>query len=272
MALLSSALGSEVGLRLLLSPAASNVIVRSACHIVGVGFPVYSTHKAIERKDRNEQDMWLVYWAAYGCFSAVEMCTDKLLSWFPMYYHAKFAFLVWLQLPNNYGARYVYMKLIRPFFLKHQARLDLFVDGTRNDVNKFIVSHQHEILAMRNMVHKFALTTYRAVDEALRSTRIEGSRPEASRPDHPTSTDGSDGPRSDDESISGPPSEDPTWIETELPAACPVILLSQTTTGKLLRKLGRDRQMTMVLDSCQGKLGEIVRNDEADLMEGKSGS
>jgi hypothetical protein len=102
MALMGSALGSEVGLRLLLSPAASNVIVRSACTIVGVGFPIYATHQAIEKKDPVEQEMWLVYWAAYGCFSVTEMVTDKLLAWFPMYYHAKFVFLVWLQLPNNY--------------------------------------------------------------------------------------------------------------------------------------------------------------------------
>ncbi|BBN12707.1 receptor expression-enhancing protein 5/6 [Marchantia polymorpha subsp. ruderalis] len=215
MALMGSALGSEVGLRLLLSPAASNVIVRSACHIVGVGFPIYSTHKAIERKDRNEQEMWLVYWAAYGCFSAVEMCTDKLLSWFPMYYHAKFVFLVWLQLPNNYGARYTYINLIRPFLMKHQARLDRIVDGTRNDMNKFIISHQNEILAIRSTVQKVALTAYRAVEEALRSTRIEGSRP-----DQGSSTDGTDAPRSDDESsvagfesVAGHPIEDPSWIE-----------------------------------------------------------
>ncbi|KAL2644094.1 hypothetical protein R1flu_011681 [Riccia fluitans] len=215
-----AALGSEVGLRLLLSPSASNVIVRSACHIVGVGFPIYSTHKAIERKDRNEQEMWLVYWAAYGCFNAVEMCTDKLLSWFPMYYHAKFMFLVWLQLPNNYGARYAYTKLIRPFLLAHQARLDRFVDGTRNDMNKFIISHQHEILAIRNTVYKVVSTAYRVAEEGLRSTRIEGLRPA----DQASSSNGSDAPRSDDESsvagfesISRPPSEDPTWVE--VPAA-----------------------------------------------------
>ncbi|MED6124080.1 hypothetical protein PIB30_055738 [Stylosanthes scabra] len=37
----------------------------------------------------------------YGSFSLIEVFTDKLISWFPMYYHMKFAFLVWLQLPST---------------------------------------------------------------------------------------------------------------------------------------------------------------------------
>ncbi|PHT30654.1 HVA22-like protein k [Capsicum baccatum] len=88
-----------VGLRLLFSPLASNIVVRTACCSVGVVLPVYSTFKAIEGRDENEQKKWLLYWAAYGSFSVVELCTDKFLRWFPLYYHMKFAFLVWLQLP-----------------------------------------------------------------------------------------------------------------------------------------------------------------------------
>lgn len=212
MALMGSAFGSEVGLRLLLSPAASNVIVRSACTIVGVGFPVYATHQAIERKDPVEQEMWLVYWAAYGCFSVTEIASDKLLAWFPMYYHAKFLFLVWLQLPSNYGARHFYVSLLRPFLLKHQVRLDRIVNGTRTDMEKFIVSHKHELLAVRNMFKKVAATAYAAVEEGLRTARIEGPRP-----DPPTTAVS---PPSEDEatlagfeSVARPPVDDPSWVE-----------------------------------------------------------
>ncbi|WVZ09988.1 hypothetical protein V8G54_014518 [Vigna mungo] len=115
MDLLGSNLTSEVGLRLLLCPLGSNVVVRTACCGVGVALPVYSTFKAIESKDQNAQQNCLFYWAgetlpgslhcqwlerfSYGSFSLVEVFTDKLISWCPMYYHIKFAFLVWLQLP-----------------------------------------------------------------------------------------------------------------------------------------------------------------------------
>ncbi|KAK7255111.1 hypothetical protein RIF29_28514 [Crotalaria pallida] len=46
---------SFVGLRLLLSPLASNVVIRTACCSVGIALPVYSTFKAIESKDQNAQ-------------------------------------------------------------------------------------------------------------------------------------------------------------------------------------------------------------------------
>ncbi|OVA04545.1 TB2/DP1/HVA22-related protein [Macleaya cordata] len=81
MALLGSSISSEVGLRLLLSPLGSNVVVRTACCSVGIALPVYNTFKAIENKDQNEQQKWLLYWAAYGSFSLAEVFSDKILSW-----------------------------------------------------------------------------------------------------------------------------------------------------------------------------------------------
>ncbi|PQQ20899.1 HVA22-like protein k [Prunus yedoensis var. nudiflora] len=75
------ALPSEVGLRVLLCPLGSNVLVRTACCSVGIALPVYSTFKAIENKNQAEQQRWLLYWAAYGSFSIAEVFSDKILSW-----------------------------------------------------------------------------------------------------------------------------------------------------------------------------------------------
>ncbi|XP_040863337.1 HVA22-like protein k isoform X4 [Glycine max] len=118
----------ELGLRLLLSPVTSDLLLRTACCSIGLALPVYSTFKAIENNDPYEQQRCLLYWAAYGSFSAAEMFAEKLLSWIPLYYHMKFAFLVWLQLPTLDGARQLYSSHLRPFLLKHQARMDLIVE------------------------------------------------------------------------------------------------------------------------------------------------
>uniref|UniRef100_A0A9I9CSU4 HVA22-like protein n=1 Tax=Cucumis melo TaxID=3656 RepID=A0A9I9CSU4_CUCME len=134
MALLGSAITNEVGLQLLLYPLGSNVVVRTACCSVGIVLPVYSTFKAIEKKDQNEQQKWLLYWAAYGSFSLVEAFSDKLLSWFPVYYHLKFAFLVWLQLPATDGAKKLYTSHLRPFLLKHQARVDRILGSISDEM------------------------------------------------------------------------------------------------------------------------------------------
>ncbi|CAN1309624.1 HVA22-like protein k [Linum perenne] len=115
---------TEVGLQLIRYPLNSKLVLRTACCSVGIAMPVYSTFKAIERDDRDEQKKCLVYWSAFGAFSVAEVFTDKILSWFPMYYHVKFAFLIWLQLPSTNGSACLYWNYLRPFLLRHQVRLD----------------------------------------------------------------------------------------------------------------------------------------------------
>ncbi|CAE6155586.1 unnamed protein product [Arabidopsis arenosa] len=154
MALLGSGLTGEVGLRVLLSPLSSNIVLRTACCSIGIGLPVYSTFKAIESRDENEQQRMLIYWAAYGSFSLVEVFTDKIISWFPLYYHVKFAFLVWLQLPTVEGSKQIYNNQIRPFLLRHQARVDRLVDGVYEEMVKVVRSHQGEIRFVRSMIVK----------------------------------------------------------------------------------------------------------------------
>lgn len=144
----------QVGLRLLLCPLGSNIVVRTACCSVGIVIPVYHTFKAIERKDENEEQKWLMYWAAYGSFTLAEVFTDKLISWFPMYYHMKFAFLVWLQLPSAEGAKQLYMNHLRPFLSRHQARVDLILGLVYGEMVKLISNHQVELQYAKRMLLK----------------------------------------------------------------------------------------------------------------------
>ncbi|XVF67384.1 hypothetical protein PTKIN_Ptkin10aG0116400 [Pterospermum kingtungense] len=134
-----------MGLKLLFSPISSHIVVRTACCTVGTVLPIYSTFKAVENNDQNEQQKWLLYWTVYGSFSVAEVFADKIISWFPLYYHAKFAFLVWLQLPSANGARHLYMSHLRPFLVRHQARLDQISEYIYNEMSKIISAHRAEI-------------------------------------------------------------------------------------------------------------------------------
>ncbi|KAF3533820.1 hypothetical protein DY000_02036413 [Brassica cretica] len=144
----------QVGLRVLLSPLGSNIVLRTACCSIGIGLPVYSTFKAIENRDQSAQRKWLIYWAAYGSFSLVEVFTDKLISWFPLYYHAKFAFLVWLQLPTIDGAKQIYNNRLRPFLIRHQVSVDRLVDGVYGEMFKVVRTHQGGIRLVRSIIIK----------------------------------------------------------------------------------------------------------------------
>ncbi|KAL1316384.1 HVA22-like protein k isoform X1 [Arachis ipaensis] len=180
MALLGSNLTGEllqVGLRLLLCPLGSNIVIRTACCSVGIALPVYSTFKAIESRDQNAQRKCLLYWAAYGSFSLVEVFTDKLISWFPMYYHIKFAFLVWLQLPSTDGAKQLYMKHLRPFLSRHQAKVDQILGIASCEVIKLVSSYQAEIQFVRSMVVKISGSADHMLGGATESDRSRQPNP-----------------------------------------------------------------------------------------------
>ncbi|XP_052193972.1 HVA22-like protein k [Diospyros lotus] len=171
MALFGPNLPTDVGLRLLLSPIGSNVVVRTACCSVGIILPVYSTFKAIETENQNEQKKWLMYWAAYGSFSIAEVFTDKFISWFPLYYHMKFAFLVWLQLPTVDGSKQLYNNCLRPFLLRHQARLDQIVGTVYCEMAKFVSAHRAEIQFARTVFTKISVSANHFVCDIFHPAR-----------------------------------------------------------------------------------------------------
>lgn len=175
-ALLGSTITGDVGLRLLLCPLGSNVVIRTACCSVGIALPVYSTFKAIEQKDQNEQERWLIYWAAYGSFSLAEVFSDKILSWFPMYYYVKFAFLVWLQFPLANGSRHLYSRHLRPFLRRHQARLDRVVGIASSEIFKLICARQAEIQFVTDLVRRFGMTASQMMKDAFQPARPQGRR------------------------------------------------------------------------------------------------
>ncbi|KAE8660997.1 HVA22-like protein k [Hibiscus syriacus] len=157
------ALTNEVGLRLLFSPVSSNIVVRTACCTVGTILPVYSTFKAIENNNQTEQRKWLLYWTVYGSFTVAEVFSDKILSWFPLYYHAKFAFLVWLQLPSSNGAEHLYTSYLRPLLLRHQAKLDKVPEFIYREMTKIINAHQTEIKFAKALFMKLVASVHQIV-------------------------------------------------------------------------------------------------------------
>ncbi|XP_020185857.1 HVA22-like protein k [Aegilops tauschii subsp. strangulata] len=193
-ALLAPAISGEVGLRLLLAPLSSNIVIRTASCAVGIGLPVYSTYRAIEKKDQDEKERLLLYWAAYGSFSIVESFADKLVSSVPLYYHAKFAILIWLQFPSNGGSKHVYRRYLRPFFQKHQAKIDRILNILSKELTKFVSNHEDEIRFVENMAIRGATTAnyiVNGLDQPGQSEEVS-----VTEDPNPTPTEEPDTPRS----------------------------------------------------------------------------
>ncbi|KAK9074039.1 hypothetical protein SSX86_006634 [Deinandra increscens subsp. villosa] len=198
MSFLGSNLPTEVGLRLLLVPLDSNIVIRTACCSIGVALPVYSTFKAVETKDQNEQQKWLLYWAVYGSFSVGEIFADKFISWFPLYYHMKLAFLVWLQLPTTNGAKQLYMNHLRPFFLRHQARLDQIAGLFYSEAGKFISAHQGEFQFIKTIMMKILMSVKQLVNGSGQPATTQERRAITGPRDQTESSDSEDRSNGDD--------------------------------------------------------------------------
>jgi len=96
------------------------------CNLIAFGYPAYASVKAIESPQTNDDTKWLMYWVVFAVFSVAEFFSDILLNWFPLYWLVKCVFLIWCFAPiSANGTNFIYSKVVRPFFLKHQGEIDI---------------------------------------------------------------------------------------------------------------------------------------------------
>ncbi|GER42243.1 receptor expression-enhancing protein [Striga asiatica] len=186
MALFGSNLPCEVGLRLLFYPLGSNVVVLVlwglSCLFILRSRPL---KQRMKMSNINGFCIGLIVsyvlslsgfvLAAYGSFSVAELFTDKILYWCPLYYHMKFAFLVWMQLPSVDGAKHLYVNYLRPFFFRHQARFDQLMDLFYGEMMKFVSNHETEFLIAKKLLLKIFSSANNAVQEIIHPRQRRGN-------------------------------------------------------------------------------------------------
>eukprot|EP00058_Branchiostoma_floridae_P011584 XP_002597072.1 hypothetical protein BRAFLDRAFT_57028 [Branchiostoma floridae] len=99
------------------------------CNLIGFVYPAYASVKAIESERKEDDTQWLTYWVVYSVFGLAEFWFDILLFWIPFYYLLKCLFLLYCMAPGSYnGSEMIYQRIIRPFVLRHQDKVDRFID------------------------------------------------------------------------------------------------------------------------------------------------
>ncbi|KAE9552657.1 hypothetical protein FO519_004136 [Halicephalobus sp. NKZ332] len=103
------------------------------CNFTGFLYPAYISIKAIESSHKEDDTQWLTYWTVFALFNVFEFFSDIITRYFPIYWLAKWIFLLYLHLPMTRGAEKLYTKFIRPFVQKHGNHIDS-VTGKINEM------------------------------------------------------------------------------------------------------------------------------------------
>ncbi len=93
--------------------------------VVSLAYPLYCTVRAIETKQNEAQETWLLYWVVYSTLIFIEYMLGKFLSLLPAYFLMRTAFLIWCMAPwSENGSHLVYYRFIRPFFQHHHVQVE----------------------------------------------------------------------------------------------------------------------------------------------------
>uniref|UniRef100_A0A8R1DTL2 Receptor expression-enhancing protein n=1 Tax=Caenorhabditis japonica TaxID=281687 RepID=A0A8R1DTL2_CAEJA len=87
---------------------------RLFCNLIGFGYPMYASVKAIRTKDTDDDTTWLIYWTCFAVLCLIDFFSEGIFSIFPFYYIVKAAFLVYLYLPQTRGSIMFYETVVDP--------------------------------------------------------------------------------------------------------------------------------------------------------------
>ncbi|XP_063679334.1 receptor expression-enhancing protein 5-like isoform X2 [Bolinopsis microptera] len=115
------------------------------CSVICFVYPAYKSFKAVESPQGDDDTQWLTYWIVYSTFNILEYFADIIFFWIPMFQLLKCLFLLWCMwpIPNN-GATVVYKKILRPFLLKNEEKIDARLEKVTGKVNKYVDDAKRE--------------------------------------------------------------------------------------------------------------------------------
>ncbi|KAJ2780863.1 hypothetical protein GGI15_003394 [Coemansia interrupta] len=124
------------------------LITRSICVGVGYLYPAYKCFKLLRRGPEavgaaagagSSGDVVrgvLKYWIVMAGFTAAELVADTFMFWLPFVGLIKVTFVAWMVMPGINGAGIIYDRLVEPYLVQHEERLDGYFQHARAAAQK----------------------------------------------------------------------------------------------------------------------------------------
>jgi len=87
-------------------------------NLAGFIIPAFYSLQALFTVGKADDTQWLTYWVCFSFLSVVESGFEPTY-WFPFYYLFKFAFILWLALPQFGGAQILFRTALYPLFARY---------------------------------------------------------------------------------------------------------------------------------------------------------
>jgi len=68
-----------------------------------------------------------MFWVVSAILSTIEFHLAFILTWFPLYWWLRFGLYLYLILPGQQGATYIYQTHVHPFLVQHEAEIDRYI-------------------------------------------------------------------------------------------------------------------------------------------------
>ncbi|NXP25564.1 REEP5 protein, partial [Scytalopus superciliaris] len=100
------------------------------CNIIGFAYPAYVSSKILQTEDNQNQR---TYFVVFFPVNTEHLASCSFLLFRKMFLLLQCGFLLWCMAPSpSNGAEFLYNRIIRPFFLKHEAQLDSVVKDLKD--------------------------------------------------------------------------------------------------------------------------------------------
>jgi len=95
--------------------------------VIAVLFPIFASYKALRTSDPAQLSPWLMFWVVSAILSTIEFHLSFILTWVPLYWWLRFGLYLYLILPGQQGATYIYQTHVHPFLVQHEADIDRYI-------------------------------------------------------------------------------------------------------------------------------------------------